>query len=359
MFANVAVVLDHIKGTGNAKLNMAGAKPVAELSLTTNELDLTPFIEAKKAADAGGVLVSEAYAQAPGRWSNAPIDFSGLKAADLTASLNTPGIIAGKFKIGHTPLKAVLKGGVLDADVSDAKLYDGTGSIGLRADAGGAVALKANMKDVQLEPLLRDSMELDRLSGRGNLQFDVTGHGRSQAEIINSLAGSGKLAVREGQFKRVNLMQMLSNVTSAFGAGNTTSESTPFSQMDGSFTMNAGVLSNQDLTIVMPGLRVAGQGTIDLAAYTINYRLSPQTYSERQQDGKTVVRQGVNVPVLVTGSLDSPRFAPDAQAIVKDVLSDPKKFKDELKNSRKDLKEQLVNDPKEAVKNIKGLLKGF
>lgn len=355
-FANLAVVLDHIKATGTAKLDMNGAKPVAELALTTNELDLRPFTQSAKAAGVGGLLVSEAYAQAE-PWSRASIDFSGLKAADVTASLNAPGIMAGNVKIGQTPVKAVLKGGRLDVNVTDAKLYGGAGTLALSADAGGAVGLKANLQDVQLEPLLTDAMQLDRLSGRGNMQFDVAGRGGSQAQIVNSLGGNGKLSVRDGQFKRVNLMQMVNNINAAFASSNTTQESTPFSQLDASFAMNGGVLSNNDLMMVMPGMRVAGAGNIDLGAYTINYRLTPQTYSEKQQDGKTVARQGVNVPVLVTGSLDNPRFAPDAQAIVKDVLSDPKKFKDELKNSRKELKEQLVKDPKEAIKNIKGLLR--
>ena len=356
--ANLAVALDAIKGTGNAKVNLAGAKPAVELALTTNELNFTPYMGGNKAASLGSWLVSDAWAQT-GPWSTAPLDLSGLKAADVSASINTPGIVAGNIKIGQTPLKAVLKNGQLDANVTDAKLYDGAGSLTVNADAGGAVGLKGNLQGVQLEPLLRDVMQMDRLAGRATLQFDVAGRGRTQAEIVNSLGGTGKMQVRDGQFKRVNLMQMIQNVNAAFGASNTTQESTAFSQMDGSFTMNGGVLNNPDLTLVMPGMRVGGQGNIDLGVYTINYRLSPQTYSEREVDGKTVSRQGVNVPVLITGSLDNPRFAPDLQAVVKDVLTDPKAFKDSLKNSRKDIKEQLVNDPKEAVKNIKGLLKGF
>lgn len=355
--SNFSLALDNIKATGDAKLNMAGAVPALSMHVKAGELDFNPFMEAAKHASAVSYLVSDAEA-AGGHWSNDAIDLSGLKAADVDAVVETTGIVFRQFKIGATTLKAVLKGGKLTADVKDAVLYDGTGSIRLVADGGvspGAFELHSTLKGIALEPLLKDAAAMDRLSGKADIDFSAAGRGRSQADIISSLGGNGKFSVANGQIQRVNLLDLLHNISGAAGGGNGT---TQFTQMGGSFTIAQGVITNNDLLIALQGARVNGQGNVNLPAYTINYRLTPQTYSTKDDatTGKTVERAGVQVPILISGSLDGPSFQPDVRAVLTNALSDPKAFKESLKNSRGDIKEQL-KQPKDAIKSLKGLFK--
>ncbi len=359
---NVVLALDGIKATGDAKLNFAGATPKIGLKVKTGVLDVNPFLEAAKKASLMPSVIADAEA-AGGHWSTDAIDLSGLKAVDLDAAVQTEGILFRQFKIGATALKATMAQGTLNAEVVDATLYDGKGTLAMTVNGAAqpaSYALTGMLKGIALEPLLTDAADMNRLSGKADITFAANGHGKSQADIISSLAGSGKFNVMDGKIQRVNLLDMVRNVSSAFAGANSQSQSTDFSAMGGSFVIANGVLTNNDLLIAMQGARVNGQGNVNLPAYTINYRLSPQTYSSSKDatTGKTVERAGVEVPVLISGSLDSPSFQPDVQGVIQDALSDPTKFKDAIKNSGKDLKEQ-IKQPKDAIKNLKGLLGGF
>ena len=81
-------------------------------------------------------------------------------------------------------------------------------------------------------------------------------------------------------------------------------------------------------------------------------------YAAKDKDGNVTQKQGLEVPVIITGSLDAPSFKPDLASAITDVINDPRKLKDQLKNSKGALKEQFKNS-KDGIKNLKGLLKGF
>lgn len=358
-FADLSVGLDHLKGKGKADANLSGGKPALDVELAMNELDLAPFMAQPAKTGALSLIISEAYAQgAP--WSKDAIDLSGLKAADVNAAITTPGIKVGKFTIGETPVKAQMKGGKLNVVVAGAKLYGGVGNVNLTADGNGApqVSIKGDVRDVQIEPLMKDAMDMDRISGTSLMRFDLNARGGSQAEMVSSLGGGGEFAVTDGQIKRVNLLELVNNISGKL-AGGQSSGATAFSKMNGTFTFNGGVMSCNDLILEMPGTQVTGAGNVNLPAYTIDYKLSPRTVGQvKQADGTTKTREGLSVPVLITGSLDSPSFKPDAASLIKQAISDPKAMREQIKNNTKNLKEQ-IQQPKEAVKNIKNLLKGF
>jgi AsmA protein len=347
----LSIVLDKIDAKGKLKLAMGG-KPNINLALDINELDFNPYLPTEKKAENNSFLVSNAFADA-GRWSGTPIDLSGLKAMDLNAVIHTSGIKFKNIIIGKSTLNTKINNGKLIADVVDAQLYEGNGSVLISADANSnSIASRAALKNIQLESLLKDTMDMDRLTGKANLDYSITSQGGSQAAIVNNLAGSGQIKLTEGSIQRVNMLDLLRNLK---GGAQGDGKATAFSSMGGTFTINKGVINNQDMAIAMTGMNVAGKGEVNLPAYTINYRLTPQTIG-KAQDGKST--EGLSVPVLISGSLDNPNFQPDAQALIQDMLNDPKKLKEQLKNNQREIKEQL-KDPKEAVKNLKGLLQGL
>ena len=123
-----------------------------------------------------------------------------------------------------------------------------------------------------------------------------------------------------------------------------------------------------------PLLRLKGQGQVNLPLYRINYRLLPELVeTSKGQGGKD--KTGILVPVLVTGALDNPVFAPDLQALLQDkelMKKNVGAVKNKLKDKKKDLKElkgqfkELKKDPKSLLKDpdklndtLNDLLKGF
>lgn len=359
-FASTILNLDAITGKGDFKVNTGGNKPELDIQFQTAELDLTPFAaSAAKHAGLLPALVADADA-ASERWSREPIDLSALKQFNARLAITTDTLKFNQFKIDKPAIKGEVAQGKANFSIADAGLYEGKGSLRLQADSNlipAAYAAQANFDAIQLMPLLSDLGTSERISGTATLNADVKSQGGNQSDIISALAGSGKLAVTKGQISGINLLDMLHNVGAAFSNTNS-AQSTSFSDMNGSFTINQGIVTNPDLAVTMSGFNVKGQGSLNLPDYTIQYRLAPQNVrTVQEQGGATVQKEGLSVPVIIEGSLDHPAFRPDVGAVVQDVLSDPKKFREELKNTRGSLKDQL-KDPKEAVKNIKNLFKG-
>src|SRR5690606_1816924 len=115
----------------------------------------------------------------------------------------------------------------------------------------------------------------DSLSGKTNLTLTANSRGNSIASLIHGLSGSAEIAIADGAIKGVNLGQMARNIKSAFRAEKTV-EKTDFASLTATLKMTNGIISNDDLYMKAPFLRLKGNGTINLPAYTINYRLLPE-----------------------------------------------------------------------------------
>jgi len=276
---------------------------------------------------------------------------SFLNSANVNANIKSDGVVYRKITIGKTPVSVKLENGKLNLAITNAVLYQGTGTINISADSANAFEMNAAFKGVQAEPLLSDAAITDKFSGAADLDLNFNSHGHSQKEIISALAGNGSFKINNGELKGVNLGDMLHNVQSAFGvAGNDASAKTVFTALNGTFTATAGVITNKDLTANTSGVNVAGQGDVNLPAYTISYRLTPQVVtSAKDATGKATQKQGLAVPVVIEGSLDNPKYRPDVGSVLQNALSNPSQFKDQLKNSKGAL----------GTTNLKGLLNGL
>lgn len=355
---NATLTLDKIEAKGTVGLSKDNGLTQLNLDLATNTLDFNPYLPPEKKADGGSFLFADAYAAAPGSWSDEPFNFAPLRTANVVCNIQTDGIIYRDITIGKALLRAKLQSGRLSADVVNAELYGGKGSVALNVDTnvvpptiGGNVALEK----VDAQKLLSNAAHFDRLNGTIDLQMITMSRGKSEREIISSLAGNGNFKVNNGELLGIDVAAMSKNIGAAFNADPKT-QKTVFSNMGGTVTISQGIASNRDLVLETQGLRVGGAGDINLPQRSINYRLSPQMTSTDKTTG--AVKEGIAVPILITGSIDNPHYGPDVKGALQDALSDPKKFKEELKNSRGTLKDQL-KDSKGALKGVKGLLKGF
>lgn len=283
------------------------------------------------------------------------MDFSALKALNLTANILTKGVQVRDIKTGEATLRAKIDRGRLSADIIGASLYGGKGDVSISIDANTAVVEKrGTLKGVQIEPLLKAAQGKDYLSGTANLDFNLVTRGLSEYELVSNLQGIGKFSVADGAVKGLNIAEMIRNVQSAFRAVENGAQKTDFTELNGSFTIAGGILKNSDLAMKAPLLRLAGNGQVDLPAYTINYRLTPEIVATKQgQGGKD--KQGFGVPILVTGSLDNPSFAPDLQSAITEAIKDPQKIQDTVKDVTSQFKGQ---NKKDALKNLRGLFKG-
>ncbi|MDX2113488.1 MAG: AsmA family protein [Alphaproteobacteria bacterium] len=358
IFSKLSTALDGVKALGEASYNLSGRKPQFDIKLTMNALDLSPFLAKTRAPSPSASLsiTSSAHAAATSGQPSQPLDFSWLDHFDATADIQTSSLKAGAISVGESRLRAKVSNGRLSADVIDAVFYGGKATINLQLDGRmGMVENRLEFSRVQAQPFLRDALGEERLSGMLTGQASFVSAGRTSHDMMANLAGRGNLSLRDGSIRGIELLEMVRNVQTAFKPADTSPKKTDFAELAASFTVERGVLKNNDLMMKAPLLRLSGSGEINLVQSTIRYRLRPEIVETMQgQDGKD--KSGIMVPILVEGSLDNPSFRPDLAAAAEEVLKDPQKIKDTVKN----VKEQLKGDGlKDAVKDVKGLLKGF
>ncbi len=339
-FSGAEIALDAIKAKGDLAVDASGPKPNLSGKLDVDKLDINPYLPPEQPASAAAKPAASpapsasapsapapaasvpAPAAASAGWSDQPIDMSGLKVANADFALTTGGIVFKKITIGKSVLTVQLKDGKLAADLTQMELYQGGGKGGVRLDGGAAVpALEANfdLAKVQAQPLLRDVMDFERLSGNANGNVAVTAHGKSQRELIGSLGGKGALSFLDGAVKGINIGALVRNPVGAIvDPASQKNEQTDFSEMSGTFTITNGILKNTDLELKSPLLRVTGAGTVDLPQRTVNYRIDPKVALTAEGQGGKSDATGIEVPVLVEGPFDHLTYRPQLDALLKD-----------------------------------------
>jgi AsmA protein len=349
-FNNAKVSFDGMNATGKVSVNTSGARPMIKGDMAIDKIDANVYMAPAKASGSGaassGGTASGASgsAKASSGWSNEPIDLSGLKAVDADIALSAGELLVQDIKIGASALVLKLNNGFLNVNLNKLALYEGAGSGNLKLNgASSTPKIEANFKiaGVAAQPLLTDAADFKRLSGLSAISFAVNGSGRSQREIINTLGGKGDITFTNGAIKGVNLAQLMRSVFTGPATGWQTggSQDTDFSEMGGTFTIVNGILTNNDLKLLSPLIRVAGAGTVDLPNQTLNYRVEPKLAATLEGQGGSEAK-GIEVPVIVEGPWASPRFRPDLASIIKNV---PQTL-DTIKGLKGDGGKELLNN---------------
>ncbi|HEX3973284.1 MAG TPA: AsmA family protein [Stellaceae bacterium] len=336
-FSNAVIALDAIKATGALSVDTSGAKPALSGRLDVDKLDVNPYLPPENkggstpassnagSAPAGAGASSAAPPASSTKssgWSDTPIDMSPLKLANADFDLSANSILYRKIQVGKSALALHLKDGRFEADLSQIALYQGKGQGKFTADGSGAVpaiAMNFDLSGVAIQPLAKDAADFDKLSGTGTIVIDVSGHGKSQREIVSSLGGKGSLNLANGKIEGVNLMAFTKNVTSALTGAIGGSNATDFGALTGTYTITNGILKNNDLKLTSSEVPMTGSGTVDLPQRQVNYRLTPN------------VAGLLAVPVDITGPWDNLSYRPDIAGIAKGLAKDPGKALDVLK----------------------------
>src|SRR5690348_277738 len=256
-FGNAVVAFDAIKGNGGIEFDNGGAKPYIKGSLQLDDLNLNPYLGATSgsgATPAPSGAAGGTSASGEQGWSTTPIDTSALKVADADFFLGANSVEYHNIKVGKSALIVHLKDARLAADLTQLTLYKGTGQGKVTIDGSGATpAIEESfaLKGVDMQPLLHDAANVNLLSGSGSLDMAVDGRGRSQRDIISSLAGKGSLHLDKGKIEGVNIIGIMKNAAKALSMGLVGSgNDTDFSTLSGTYTITNGVLKNNDLQLV-------------------------------------------------------------------------------------------------------------
>ena len=248
-----------------------------------------------------------------------------------------------------------------NADMYDGKLL---GMIAYAEDGEKAnVKIKKKIDVVNLSPLLTDADVSDQLSGIATLDIDIE---TSEVGGQQSNSGTIKLLAKNGAMKGVDIKGILDSVSSKLGSGNKDDESgagkkndeTKFAELAGTFYLKNNVLTNNDFRMSAPLFRINGEGTINLAAETIDYQVDVSIVASTEGQGGSQLKDlaGITIPIRFSDNLYEPSYSLNMGALFGNIA------KQKLKDKKSEfLKSKIGADVNVSTSKEQGkkLLKGL
>lgn len=283
---------------------------------------------------------------------SAPFDLSALKALNADGSLRIGQFKYGKTKANNIRVDLKADSGVTTISPLSASLYGGNtnGSIKIDARNHPVFSIQQTLNNINIGPLLVDTINNDMLTGKGSLSLNVVSKGNNVAALKQTLNGNAAINLADGAVKGIDIAGTIRSVKAKANLfkGNTVdndvTKKTDFSELTASFNIKDGLAHNEDLAMKAPILRLAkgdSRGDIDIANQTINYIAKPTIVKSLKGQGGEDLNSlaGFGIPVKITGSFAAPKFGMDFAAIGKAA-------------AKSQLVDKLAGDKSEAVKSV-------
>jgi len=330
------------------KLHASKFAPLAlAFDIDIDRLNLDKYLPPKKAGEAGS-------------GGDAKVDLSPLKALGnmgISGSLTIGELQVSNVKASKLRFDIKAAGGKLEGAPMAMNLYEGslTGALALNAN-GNSVALRQNLSNVAINPLMKDAVDKDLLEGRGDVAFDITTHGDTVGAMKKALAGSASLALKDGAIKGINLAQTFRDLKAKFSSKQDAvqqakaSDKTDFSELTGSFHIANGVAHNDDLAAKSPFLRLAGAGDIDIGNDQMNYLAKASVVATAAGQGGQGLDhlKGLTVPVRVTGPFDKLSYKLELSALATEAV------KAKVEEKKEEIKAKAQDKVKDKFKGLFG-----
>jgi uncharacterized protein involved in outer membrane biogenesis len=294
-------------------------------------------VEAAKGVSGTGKLSLNVHAKGP-LSDTSKLLYSGT--ASLTnASLTTAALKAQNIVLTNINTNAQLNGGVATLSPLSANVFGGTANGTLTADLRPATpqcAVKMKFAGVDTNALLSSLSSMKNtlygsLAADSDLRFALA----SGDALTRTLNGMLNFNVTNGQLKNVNILSEISKVGQFLNSApaQSSGSGTALRKLSGTLNIVNGVANTNNLTAVLDAGSLSANGALNLVSQGINMHMTAVLASGVSQSvGGSKVggylntalsnKQGELVlPVLVTGSMAHPLFAPDVQAMTKMKLS--------------------------------------
>lgn len=297
-----------------------------------------------------------------------------LRRLNLDIRLSLGELVASNLTLTDLLARVTGSDGRLSLDELSANLYDGSFNMTASLDARGnnpQWQFNKQLSGVQSQPLLMDLAELDLLSGAVNVSANGTSQGNSIDALLDNSDGKADFRIDEGAIENVNMTRLackgISQVHGESLSVDDWGDSTPFNDMSGNFTINSGVLENENLTADLAGLRLEGDGVVDLVASMLDYRVGLRVVGEVHRDNACRVNeriQDVVIPVRCQGGFgdnpaglcgfDGSRFGDVLKSMAQQEVDRKKEqAKDKArKRVEEEIKERVDDKTKDRIRNL-------
>jgi AsmA protein len=356
---DTTIGLDAIEAKGEVVVDLSGTVPKVNGHLDLGAVHLDPYLP-PPSEEAAGSDEPAGEAQAEG-WSDEPIAIPPLGGAEVDFALSLESLTMREIEVGRSVLGLKLAGGTLSAALQEMALYGGqaTGNLQVAgADGVPAIRQQFRLDGLNALPFLTAVAGFERLEGKASAQLDVASNGASQLQLVRGLNGNGSVTFADGAIVGINIAAMVRNAANAFlDAAAGEQRKTDFAELAGTFTIRDGILTNDDMRLQAPVLRVAGRGRVDLPERTLTYLIEPTAAATLEGQGSEQQVAGVLVPVIVEGPWNDLSYRPDLSGAIGNALRNPEALKEQVEQlggQAKDVKRALEGDPGALIEGLTG-----
>jgi hypothetical protein len=331
---------------------------VATLGSTTLQGRVTirnvasPDVEFQLSADRMDVAeLQHLLAQTPGERPGQPREerTSVLLRTTGIGHLRAGAVVYKQLRLENVQADARLDHGVVTLQPLTASLYGGQqrGSVVIDATrTPTAFTVVSDLERVDANRLASATTDLkDVVYGALDSSDHVTFTTNNAATIAHSLNGALSLNIPDGRIAHMDLVHEIGALARVIKGDDGDQQITKVRNLSAHFTVTNGVAHTSDLTATIDDdATIGGSGSVNLATQALNLRLTAvlsREFSDRVGGTRvggimsTVLanRRGeLVVPMLVTGTMRQPRFAPDVERIAEMKL---RKMVPDIQNPRK------------------------
>lgn len=313
--------LDQTRITGRLGLRDFDS-PVTSFDLKLDDIDLDRYLEPETAGTGGS-------AGGPATQAPTEIPADTIRDLRLDGEVQIGRLVYDGAKLSAVRMAVRAGDGRLRLDPLTMRLYGGTmsGSIAVEATGDRArVSSEQQWSGVKVGGLLQDLFQTDRVTGVLSGRVNVTGTGRTDAELLQTLDGTAAVSLADGIYHGMDVWHEIRNARAKL-RGNPPRPApdkpqTPINALDLAGPISGGVLRSERLLAEIPFLRVNGSGALDLAGETVDYKLRAQVFETPvfPDGGNLDDLTGLTIPFAVTGAMDAPQVSVDMKNLAKDAV---------------------------------------
>jgi len=331
----LAVELDDSRVEGEAAIEPA--HPTIELALQLNHIDLDRYLPPETAegepsghGNGGNTDSDDGPQEGLGDLREVALDFplEPLRPLVVEGRIGIDELHAADLTVSDFEARLTGSEGELGAESLRARLYEGELAGHAWLDARGDVPafnVATSLEGVAFAPLLEDLLDRDWLHGRGHFHFEGSGGGAHLHGLIEDFEGSGRIAAEDGNLLGLNIPHKIREAAAQLRREEPPEapghdERTDFSDLTASFTLEDGIAHNEDLLLESPVLQATGEGSANILAEEIDYRVRATLPDGLNEEDAPLLHRlaGATIPLEITGFL----FEPDIRLDLAEALGE-------------------------------------
>ena len=296
--------MDGMAANGDLTIDLAKKIPRVSATLSTNLLNLDTYLG----------TAPEKSANEPS-WNTSSLEVGGLKGVDATLTLSAFLVRWKEAEWGPVDISSTLKDNVLEAAFQNGSLYGGKANAKVMLNGAldvPTLQVDFDGHDFNGAKFFSQLAGLDWLDGITTLKTSLSAAGHNQQEMMSSLKGNFSIAVSNGQFIGLDIMDRISKVGSAIlkGWGESPKDLSTFNSASATFVVEDGIAKSTDVHLETPLAVITGEGEVDMLRRALDFKFDPQLVTGDTQTSSLPVK------VVVKGPWNAPKIYPDMDGIL-------------------------------------------